>query len=319
MVNKNISRTRKKVITIGIPCFNEEENVERTYRTITKLVQPLKNYTFQFLFTDNGSTDNTRQKISNLVKKEKRITGVFLSRNFGFEASIAALMNHAQGDALVVIPCDLQDPPELILKFIKKWEEGYKIVAGKYLNTEDDLFTAFLRRTFYFIFKKISNLDIPVNTSEVALLDKKAYQALQALPEKFRFFRGLRVWIGFPSTFIHYRRQKRLYGKSAYNFISYFQYAERGIYGFSYLLLDLMMYATLALAICSFSAVTIYILYHLVTRTPNNTIITVLLAMFFFSSVQLFGLGILGKYIQVIVEETKNRPVYIVDTIVHSK
>lgn len=309
----------KKVVTIGIPCFNEEANVERTYAITKKILAKASGYTFRFLFVDNGSIDATRAKILNVIKKDKTTKGIFLSRNFGFEASIAALMHHAMGDAIVVLPCDLQDPPELILQFLMKWEKGYNIVAGKYLNTQDDPFTAFLRRTFYFIFKKISDLDIPVNASEFALLDRKALDALRALPEKFRFFRGLRVWIGFKVAFIPYKRRKRQYGSSAYNLLSYFKYAERGIYGFSYLLLDIMMYATLALVCLSFISVLVYVGYHTFAGRAYTTLPTVLLALFVIGSLQLFGIGILGKYIQVLVEEAKNRPVYVVDQIVGAK
>lgn len=309
----------KKTVTIGIPCYNEEENVERTYTLTNNIVKKMDTYRFRFLFVDNGSTDATRKKILNVMRKDKTARGVCLSRNFGFEASIAALMDHATGDAVVVLPCDLQDPPELIVQFIKKWEKGYNIVAGKYINTEDDVVTAFLRRTFYFIFKKISDLDIPVNASEFALLDRKALDALRSLPEKFRFFRGLRVWIGFKVSFIPYRRRKRMYGESSYNFLSYFKYAERGIYGFSYLLLDMMMYATLVLVLVSFFSVLIYVGYHAVAGKAYEVLPTVILGMFFLGSVQLFGMGILGKYVQVLVEEAKNRPVYVVDELVGAK
>ncbi len=309
----------KKIVTIGIPCFNEEDNVERTYMITKTTLRKAPAYTFQFLFVDNGSTDATREKILNVIKNDKTARGVFLSRNFGFEASVAALMHNARGNAIVILPCDLQEPPELILKFIKKWEQGYNIVAGKYLNTQEDVFTTLLRRAFYYIFKKISDLDIPVNTSEFSLLDRKALDALKSLPEKFRFFRGLRVWIGFKVTFVEYHREKRLYGSSAYNWISYFKYAERGIYGFSYLLLDIMMYATLFLVCLSSILVGVYVGFHWIWKIPYETLPTLLLAMFFLGSLLLFGMGILGKYIQVLVEEAKNRPVYMVDEVVGAK
>lgn len=309
----------KKIVTIGIPCFNEEENVERTYNATRTILKRAPDYLFKFLFVDNGSSDETRKKILKVIKRDKTARGVFLSRNFGFEASVAALMHNAVGEAIVILPCDLQDPPELILKFIKKWEQGYNIVAGRYLNTQEDVLTTLLRRIFYYIFKKISDLDIPVNTSEFSLLDRKALDALRTLPEKFRFFRGLRVWIGFKVAFVKYHRKKRLYGSSAYNWISYFKYSERGIYGFSYLLLDIMMYATLFLVCLSSLLVGIYIGYHSIWGIPYEILPTILLAMFFLTSLLLFGMGILGKYIQVLVEEAKQRPVYVIDKIVGAK
>ena len=306
-----------KIVTIAIPCYNEEENVEHTYKRLKSILKKIPSYSYRFLFTDNGSTDTTRKKIEALVKKDKYVQGVFFSRNFGIEASLTALMNYAVGDAVIVMLCDLQDPPEILIpQFIQKWEEGHNIVVAKYLNTQDDPFTTFLRKTFYFIFKQVSDLDIPVNASEVSLLDKKALDTMRALPEKFRFFRGLRVWVGFKVAFIPYRRQQRIYGSSSFNWISYFKYAERGIYGFSYLLLDMMMYGSLILIGVSFLSVLLYVGYHFFTHTNYSLFPTMLLAMFFATSVQLFGMGILGKYIQVMVEETKNRQVYVVDKIV---
>jgi glycosyltransferase involved in cell wall biosynthesis len=310
---------KKKLVTIGIPCFNEQDNVVYAFTQVSKVLKKHRQYQFCFLYTDNGSTDKTREKILSLIKRNANVKGVFLSRNFGFEASIAALIDHAEGDALVVLPCDLQDPPELIPQFLKKWEQGNQIVAGKYKNTEDDIITAFLRKSFYFIFKKISDLDIPVNASEVALLDKKAYIALRLLHERFRFFRGLRVWVGFKVAFIHYHRSKRLYGSSAYNLLSYFKYAERGIYGFSYLLLDLMMYLSMLFVGISSVSVLAYVVIHLWMKQPFGVLQTILLALFFLGTVILFGMGILGKYIQVLVEEAKNRPVYVVDELVGRK
>jgi len=185
----------KKTITIGIPCFNEEKNIIKTYQKILKMVSDNNKYFFKFIIVDNGSTDNTKALIRNLAMTNKNVLGIFLSRDFGPEASVQALIDHASGDAFIGIPADLQDPPKLIPKFIKKWEQGNNIVIGIYTNSVDDFFTFFLRKAFYRLFKKISNIVVPINASGVGLLDKKALNALRMLPEKYRFFRGLRSWI----------------------------------------------------------------------------------------------------------------------------
>lgn len=294
----------KKKISIAIPCFNEEENIEKTYKKIESILKKLSSYDFKYIFVDNGSTDKTKYLIKKLIKKDKRITGIFLSRNFGPEASAAACYAYATGDIIIGIAADLQDPPELIPQFIKKWEQGNDVVIGIYKHTEDDPFTNFLRKFFYFIFKKISNISVPVNASGVGLLDRNVVNALNSLPEKYRFFRGLRAWVGFKTAYIYYDRVKRLRGKSSYSFINYFRHAERGIFGFSYLILDMMFYFGMGISLIS--------LLFLIVKFSLYSL------MIFIGSVLLFAISIIGKYIEVVVEETKNRPIYIVDEVINS-
>ena len=298
-----LSNKMIKKISIVIPCFNEEENIRITYKKIEAILKKISHYNFEYIFVDNGSTDKTRETIKKLAKKDKRIKGIFLSRNFGPEASATACYKYATGEAVIGLAADLQDPPELIPQFIKKWEQGYDVAIGIYKKTEDDLFTKFLRKFFYFFFKKISNIDVPVNASGVGLLDKKVVNALNSLPEKYRFFRGLRAWIGFKTAYIYYDRVKRQRGKSSYSFINYFKHAERGIFGFSYLVLDMMFYFGILITLLS----TLF----LIVRFSLYSLII------FIGSILLFAISIIGKYIQVIVEETKNRPVYIVEETVN--
>jgi glycosyltransferase involved in cell wall biosynthesis len=268
---------------------------------------------FNFLFVDNGSNDKTREKIKTLIKKDKKVKAIFLSRNFGAEASGAAIIDNANRDALIIIPCDLQDPPELIPQFIKKWESGDQIVSGQYTKTEDSSLINFARRTFYGLFKKISNIEVPIYVSGFGLYDKKVINALRSCPEKYRFGRGLTTWVGFKRTFVTYKRQKRMKGSSSYHFIDYIKESERGIFGFSYLPLDLIVYLGFILTILSFLFILGYLFTVLVFGNPIKASITLMLAVVFFGGVNLLALSIIGKYIQVIVEETKARPVYIVE------
>lgn len=295
----------KKKISIAIPCFNEEENIEISYRKINEIVKKISSYEFEYIIIDNGSTDSTKNIIKKLISKDKRISGVFLSRNFGPEASATACYRYSSGDAVIALPADLQDPPELILKFVKKWEQSYDVVIGIYNKTEDDFFTKSLRSLFYFFFKKISNIDVPVNASGVGLLDRKAVDALNSLPEKYRFFRGLRAWIGFKTATVNYERGKRQRGVSSYNLINYFKHAERGIFGFSYLVMDMMFYFGMGISLIS--------LLFLVVKFSLYSLII------FIGSILLLSISIIGKYIQVIVEETKDRPMYIVEETINLK
>lgn len=303
----------KKLVSICIPCFNEEANISSTYNCLVNIVSPLKKYDFEFVFVDNRSIDNTREIIEGIAKKDKRVKGVFLSRNFGPEASSKASFDYANGDAVIWVAADLQEPPQLIPRFIKKWEKGYDVVLGQYKKIEDSLFMTWARKSFYNLFKKISNIEVPINVIGFGLYDRKVIDALKSLPEKYRFERGLTMWVGFNKTFITYQRKKRVNGKSSYSLMDYVRHSERGVFGFSYLPLDLLVYIGFVLTVLSFLFIFIYLVTVVFFGNPINASIPIMLAIVFFGGINMLGLSIIGKYIQIIVEETKNRPIYIVE------
>ena len=307
------------IISICVPCYNEEENVVPMYERLKQITKKNKKYNFEFIFTDNKSTDNTRQLIKNLSIKDKKVKGIFFSRNFGSESSGQAALNFAKGDAFVALSCDFQDPPELIPKFIKKWEEGYDVVMGSYTRSKDNFLMDMIRKIFYMVFKKITEITVPINVTGFGLLDKKVVLALRSLPEKFRFARGLTAWVGFKQTLIPFKRNKRLRGKSSYNIFEYIKQAEKGLFGFSYLVLDLMVYGGFFLTLISFLFILVYLYWVIFVDIPFNASIPILLSIFFFGGITLLAISIIGKYIQVIVEETKNRPMYIVEETVNMK
>jgi len=302
-----------KKISISIPCFNEEKNIINTYKEIKKVLNKIKEYNHELIFVNNGSQDRTKELIMELANVDKKVKGIFLSRNFGPEASGWAGLNYAHGDAYIGIGCDLQDPPELILGFIKEWRKGYDIILGVYENTKDNMIMKFVRKMFYKIFNGISNINIPSGAIGFGLLDRKVLNALKSLPEKYRFERGLMSWIGFKRKFLFYERKQRKYGKSSYNFFDYIKHAERGIFGFSYLPLDLMVYGGFFLTFLSFLFIIGYLYWVIAYENPINASIPLMLAIFFFGGILLLAISIIGKYIQVIVEETKARPIYIVE------
>ncbi|MBI5449207.1 glycosyltransferase family 2 protein [Candidatus Gottesmanbacteria bacterium] len=305
-----------KIISICLPCYNEEENVLPAYRELLGVLKPFSRYAFEFVFVDNCSIDNTRGCIESLVKKDPRVKGVFLSRNFGPEASGEAAMDHADGDAVIIYHSDMQDPADLIPGFIRKWEEGFHTVVGVYTKTEDIFPMGLLRKLFYRFFRFISTVDIPVNAGAFCLIDRKVLRALKLFPEKYRFFRGLRAWVGFRTAYIKYERKRRVRGKSSYHLLDYFKHAERSFFGFSYLPLDLIIYAGLIIVAVSF----LFFLWQLtnafVLRNPASEFVMLITVIVLFGGIQLLALSMVGKYIQVIVEETKSRPMYIVDRIV---
>jgi glycosyltransferase involved in cell wall biosynthesis len=308
---------KNKIISVSIPCYNEQENIDIAYESLKNVFAKIKNYDYEFIFTDNGSLDNTKKLISRLAKKDKKVKGIFLSRNFGPESSGRAGLDYANGDAFVGIGCDLQDPPELIIKFIKEWEKGNDIVMGVYSKTDEGFFMKSVRSIFYNVFNKISTTTISSNAVGFGLYDRKVITVLKSLPEKYRFERGLTAWVGFKKTFIPYERKKRMRGKSSYSFFDYVKHAERGFFGFSYLPLDMMVYGGFLLTFFSFIFIAGYLYWVIVFGNPINASIPLMLAIFFFGGINLLGISIIGKYIQVIVEETKARPIYIVEDTVN--
>lgn len=307
---------KKKVVSIGIVCFNEELNVAPAYRELKRVTDQNKKYNYQFIFADNCSTDNTRTEIKNIIDKDKRVIGVFLSRNFGPEASAQASLDYASGDAFICYECDMEDPPDLILDLIKKWEEGFKVVIGIRRKKDDNFLMRRIRKLYYRIFRAISNIEVPVDAGHFGLLDKQVLDAIRKLPEKYRFYRGLRAWVGFKTSFIKYERQKRVRGKSSYNFFSYIHHAERSFFGFSYLPLDIMVYTGFFIVCISFLSGVTYFLSRIILIQPIDQTVLIIFSVILFGGTQLLALSIIGKYVQVIVEETKNRPVYIVEEVI---
>lgn len=305
----------RQLVSIGIPCFNEEDNVMEAYNELKKVTRPISAYDFEYIFVDNRSVDGTRTKIQQLVRSDSSVKGVYLSRNFGPEASSQACFDFAKGDAVIWFPCDLQEPAELIPKFIKKWEEGYDSVVGIYTKLEDPWTMAFLRKMFYQTMKCIANIEIPINSSGYGLYTRKVVDAMASLSETYRFERGIRSWVGFTTAYCQYARRKRERGKSSYSIFGYIHHAERSVFGFSYLPLDLLIYAGFFLVLLSFLFIIGYICFFLFFGNPIKGAVTILVSIVFFGGINLLALSVIGKYIQVIVEETKHRPTYIVDTI----
>lgn len=308
---------KNKKVSIVIPCYNEGENIEHAYAFLKKAVRFEKAYQFELIFVDNGSTDKTKERIIQLTKKYRGIKGIFLSRNFGPEASTQAGFDYASGDAVIWFACDMQEPAEMIPKFLRKWEEGFDNVVGVYTKLEDPLWMRLLRKSFYAVMKSISNIDIPVNSSGFGLYSRRVVEAMKSLPEKYRFNRGIRAWVGFTTAFVEYKRQRRKFGQSSYSLMAYFQHAQRSVFGFSYLPLDFLIYTGLFLVICSFLFTICYIMFFFLYGNPIKEAVTILVSIVFFGGINLLALAIIGKYVQVIVEETKNRPNYIIERIVH--
>lgn len=310
----------KKRISFIVPCYNEEENIPITYKELTKTALSLENYDYEIIFINNGSEDRSEELIKEITKKDPKVIAVLLSRNFGPESSALAGLHHANGDAIICIEADLQDPVELIPEFVKKWEAGFDIVLGRRDSGEEGKIINYIRKIFYKILKKVSYIDIPVNVGGFSLFDKKVNNAMNRLDEKNRFVRAIRSWVGFKSCQIPYERRKRKYGKSSYNSIfAYMRHAEKGLISFSNLPLELLTYVGMILVLISIITILIYIILFFTSGNPITASATIFLSIFFFGSIQILAISIIGKYIAIIFEETKNRPHYIVKELINYK
>lgn len=308
----------KKIVSIIVPVFNEEKNVLYAYKKIVKIFSQILHYDYEIVFVDNYSQDNSRILIKDIVNNDKKVTALFMSRNFTSEYSSFAAMKQAIGDAIIILDCDLQDPPELIPVFIKEWEKGHDIVLGIRDKINDTFMITFFRKLFYIVFKRLAHIEMPLNAGSFCLLNRRVMNIINSLPEKNRFFRGLRAWVGYKITYVEYERKARKFGKSKNSFFDYIRDAQRGLLGFSFVPLDIITSIGFFLVIASFLFIFSYFITILFFGNPINASIPILLSIFFFGSVQLLAISVVGKYIQIIFEEVKNRPSYIIESILNN-
>lgn len=310
-----IEKNKKLKISAIIACYKDAEAIPYMYKRLSKTLKKI-NVDYEIIFINDGSPDNTEKVLEDLVKKDFHVLGINHSRNFSSQMAFTSGMDIANGDAIVLLDGDLQDPPEIIEKFYKKWREGYDVVYGVRTKREAPLPMAIAYKLFYKIFHKISYIKMPLDAGDFSLMDRKVVNALKQFPERDRFLRGLRAWVGFKQTGIGYIRPERMFGKTTNNFLNNFHWAAKGIFSFSYVPLQLMtLLSLLVFFIALIGIVTQIILRFLLPSTPLG-ITTVLSAVLFIGAIQLLGISILGEYIGKIFEEVKQRPRYIIKNII---
>jgi polyisoprenyl-phosphate glycosyltransferase len=303
----------KKYISIIVPAYNEEDSVDELTRRLKSIFQKAPNYEFEVIFIENGSMDNTYKKLLNIREDDKRFKILKLSRNFRKDGGVTAGLNFASGDAAILMDADLQDPPELILDFLKKWEEGYENVYGIIKKREG---VPFLRRMnshiFYWLINKLTGGIIPKNVSDFRLIDRKVYRTINTMEERNRFVRGLFAWVGFKSTGIMFEKPQRFAGETNADTLKVINLAMKGILAHSYIPLKLITLMGLIISFVSFVLLVVMIFKWILLGVPFagfGSIMSAILLLFGF----LFTLlGIIGEYVGLIYEEVKNRPNYIV-------
>lgn len=307
-----------QLISFVVPSYNEELNIRDVYYGLTKIIAQTC-YRYEIIYVDNGSTDDSFDIYRELLEKDENVKVIKFSRNFGYQMALKGGIDHAKGDCVICIDGDLQDPPELILDFFIKWKDGFDVVYGIRKKRKGSLLMAFTYKLYYKITNVLSDINLPRDASEFALIDRKIINILKELPEQSIYLRGLRYWCGFKQTGIEYIRNDRSNGKSKFNFAKNFELALDGITGFSNKPLKVLLYMGLICIVISLG-LTLYTIvirfFYLNIAAPGWA--SILIAVVFFGGVQLFSLGIMGQYIGRIFTEVKQRPKYIISEIIEN-
>ncbi|MGZ9097647.1 MAG: glycosyltransferase family 2 protein [Micavibrio sp.] len=310
----------KKLISLIIPCYDEEAVIVPCHDRIVRAISGLHDYQFEILYINDGSRDQTLDLLKKIHAADSRVRIINLSRNFGKEAAMTAGLDHTRGDAVIILDADMQDPPELITDLLKTWhDEKADVVYGQRISRQGE---TWLKKSsaaaFYVVINWISRVDIPRNTGDFRLMSRRAVDALQRLPEHHRFMKGLFAWIGYKQVPLKYNREPRLAGKSKWNYARLLNLSLEGITGFS--MTPLRMASLFGTGIAAFSflfgALILAKTIFLGRDVPGYASLMVMIT--FLSGIQLLSIGLLGEYIGRIFNETKNRPLYLVDQVIET-
>jgi glycosyltransferase involved in cell wall biosynthesis len=302
---------QRRLISIVTPCYNEEENIDELFQRIATVMAPL-NYDYEHIYIDNASTDNTVKKIKNIAARDKRVKLIVNARNFGHIRSPYYGLLQSSGDACVVIASDLQDPPEMIPEFIKKWEEGFKTVLAVKPESQESSAMFFLRKVYYRFITRISEVPLVKNATGAGLFDRVVVDILRNINDPYPYFRGLLSEIGFPIATVPFKQPRRLRGITKNNFYTLYDLAMLGITNHSKMPLRLMAMGGFLLSILSlFTALGFLVAKLVFWNYFQLGISPILIGVFFFGAIQMFFIGILGEYIASIHTQVRNMPLVI--------
>ncbi|WP_219904941.1 glycosyltransferase family 2 protein [Stenotrophomonas maltophilia] len=311
----SINNPDGRLLSIVVPCYNEEEVLAETLRRLSETAETLeaRGLKVELVFVDDGSRDRTRELLRRYAASDRRVRMLGFARNFGHQLAVTAGIDAARGDAVVLIDADLQDPPEVIAEMVDRWEEGFDVVYGTRTDRPgESRFKLATARVFYRVLNRLSDVPIPLDTGDFRLMSRNVVEVLKSMPEQDRFVRGMVSWVGFNQIALPYRRDKRFAGESKYPLRKMVRFATDGILSFSAKPLQL----SVTLGVLSSLLAMLVIVYSLAMRlftqewVPGWT--ALMIAVLFLGGVQLICVGILGEYIGRIYREVKRRPLYIV-------
>ncbi len=305
---------KDKKISVVIPMYYEEEVARECYTRMKKVLTDLKNYEYEMIFVNDGSKDKTLEILEEIAKEDKNVKVISFARNFGHQCAVTAGLKYVTGDAVCIIDADLQDPPELIGDMLKKWEEGYEVIYGKRKKRDgESFFKLFTAKMFYKTLNFFSEVDIPKDTGDFRLVDRKVVDTINSMPEHNKFLRGLFSWVGYKQYAFEYERKERFAGKTKYPLKKMLKLASDGIISFSTKPLKVIGCLGIISIFLSF-CILVYALVAYIFKFNGLTAgwTSIMVCVTFFSGVQLTSLWILSEYIGRIYDESKARPQYII-------
>lgn len=301
--------------SLVVPIYNEEGNIPELYRRVTTVMDGLAE-PYELDFVDDGSRDRSLELLRELAGSDPRVRVICLARNFGHQRAVSAGLDHARGQAVIVLDGDLQDPPEVVPQFVAKWREGFEVVYAVREKRKERLLKRMAYHSFYLLLRGLSRVEIPLETGDFCLMDRRVVDALVALPERNRFIRGLRSWVGFRQIGLAYERDARHAGKPKYTFRKLVSLALDGLISFSYLPLRLATMLGFAVSVLSLLAAGYYLVKRLTVGLQPPGFATLVVLLLFLSGVQLITIGVIGEYIGHVLEEVKARPTYVLREVI---
>jgi dolichol-phosphate mannosyltransferase len=305
-----------KTISVVVACYRDAGSVREMYRRLTAVLAQVTS-SYEIIYVNDNSPDNAEGLLAELAAQDARLTVISHSRNFGSQMAFTSGMRQSTGDAIILMDGDLQDPPEVIPALVREWLTGYDVVYGVRERRREGRLMQATRKAFYRLYRRLSYLDMPLDAGDFSILSRRVVDALLLMPERDRFLRGLRTWVGFRQTGVPYTRAERFSGQSTNSFLDNIRWAKRGIFSFSYQPLEMISLLAFLATLVTGGAVALYIAFYFIFPKAPRGFLTLLVAILFLGSLQLFCLSILAEYMGRIFEEVKQRPAFIVRHIVN--
>jgi dolichol-phosphate mannosyltransferase len=300
-------------LSIVVPCYNEEAVLPELHRRLVSVLEQVADIGFEIIYADDGSSDDTSEILRKLQSSDPRVRVVSLSRNFGHQIAVTAGLEHASGEAAVIIDADLQDPPEVIPEMIERWRDGYQVVYGlRDRRAGETTFKRWTAKAFYRLINRLSEIEIPLDVGDFRLLDRRVVDVLLAMPERDRFLRGMVSWIGFKQVAVIYDRAPRRAGQSKYPVMKMLRFAVDSVISFSFVPLRLAIWVGFGAIAASFAGIVYALVIRLYTTDWVRGWTSIFTAVLFLGGIQLITLGIVGEYVGRIYAEVKLRPLYVV-------